>query len=273
MLYFLYKKEDMCMSDYTVEKVAGKVASFFKIVLFFIVGFPLATAGIFELFLTIKRSILFIDAGIFPAGHVMMMFSLALISLSVSALFGKLAFVKLFSKISYGILWSVLGLSVAAGVCFSIYDYSVRDSFEYVDYPSYIEQMNTEVLYETRKCSYSETIYIEGYLTFIENDFRPNAVVQVQQDDSLTEAYRVEVHYKGDTAEMYINSLVDDEGRRVDSLSVWPKSYDYDMSDSDYVYMYKNEENLEYAEPLAIEKIIIRTAYPEMIDVSGIDPR
>ena len=64
-----------------------------------------------------------------------------------------------------------------------------------------------------------------------------------------------------------------DEGRRVDSLSVWGKSYDYDMSDSDYVYMYKNEENLEYAEPLAIEKIIIRTAYPEMIDVSGIDPR
>lgn len=261
------------MSDYTVEKVAGKVASFFKMIVFFIVGFPLAIGGVFELFFTVRRSILFIEAGIFPVSHVMLMLCIAFIFLSMAALFAKLAFAKLFSKISYGILWSVLGLSAAACVCFSLYDYSVRHSFEYVDYPSYVEQMNTEVLYETRKCSYSEAIYIEGYMTFISNNFRPNAVVQVEQDDSLTEAYRVEIHYKGNDAEMHINSLVDDDGKRVDSISVWPKSYDYDMSDSDYVYMYKSKENVEYAEPLAIEKIIIRTAYPEKIDVSGIEPR
>lgn len=83
----------------------------------------------------------------------------------------------------------------------------------------------------------------------------------------------MEIIYKGKEAEMYMfhsDYETEEYGEYTDSINIWPKDYDYELSADDRAYMYKNRVFLEYSEPLVVEKIIIYTAYPEKFDISQI---
>lgn len=209
----------------------------------------------------------FLSSDVFPAAFIMYNICFTMIFISLTFLLLKVLFSKKLAKISAGKAGGVAAVFFVGAIAFNIVNMNQTDRWEWAEYPAYIEQWDTQVLYRTRDCDYSlDRIYFEGYFDFIDYGFRENAVVQTVQDDSLTDKYRIEVYYKGEKSELYI--FTDDD---TENISVYTVDYDYDLSPQDYVYMYENRVNLEYSTPLAIEKIIIRTAYPEKIDISGIE--
>jgi len=238
------------------------------IALFFGVPFTLTAVYMFRqtMMLIYKFSL----STVFPLAFLMQNGCLSIVCLCLAFLFIRMAFPEKLKNIAYFSIGKGLLVAVAARVAFTAINSEQTLGFRYANYPGYIEQWGSDVLYKTVDCDYSDgrILYFSGYFDFIDGGFRESRTVEIKEDSSLKNAYRIEVHYKGDPAELDIYS---DTYRNEENISVWNIDYDYSLSADDYVYMYENKVNLEYCQRLAIEKITIYTAYPQQIDISGIE--
>ncbi len=248
------------------SRILSSLAKAFKIFIFATYGLGFTCAAVRFGVKTVSLAYGLAAAGVYPVAMIMTGVCETLALVCFAAYIWRFAFNQKLGKLSYSTISRYLVIFLIAAAIFSSIDQMQKNDFRYAEYPGYIEDWDVDVLYSTQKCDYSDTLYFEGYMEFTDNNFREQANVQVEYDRALTDAYRIEVHYKGLPSEMYIS----DDGNEY-YISVWTTDYDYRLSVEDYVYMYKNKVDLEYSTPLAIEKIIIRTAYPEKIDVSGIE--
>lgn len=257
------------MSETTVRSPVkvffDAVKIFLKVTLALPFAVLFACAAVFSAVETFSYTAAFMDSSVFPAAFIMKNACVCLTALCFSLLLLRIVFSRRLSRLPLSTAVLLTVVFIMGGGVFSAIDSMQTDDFRWADYPGYIEQWDTKVLYQTVDCDYSGTVEFEGYFSFISGGFRPNRKIMVAEDPSLTDAYRIEVHYKGNPAEMYIYS---DNG--TENVSVWLTDYDYQLSPEDYVYMYENRQNLEYAEPLAIEKIVIYTAYPDRINTDNI---
>jgi len=238
----------------------------FKIFIFATYGLGFTCASVRFGVKTVSLVYGFAAAGVYPVAMIMAGVCETLALVCFAAYIWRFAFSQKLDKLSYSTISRCLVIFLVAAAIFDSIDHMQTGDFRYAVYPDYIEEWTTDVLYSTQECDYSDIIYFEGYMDFIESGFREYANVQVEYDRALTDAYRIEIHYKGLPSEMYIGEY---DGKQ--NISVYTTDYDYELTVEDYVYMYKNKVNLEYSTPLAVEKIIIRTAYSEKIDVSGIE--
>ncbi len=230
-----------------------------------IVGLPFSLifflAGIVFLVEFVQTLFAFVEMKVFPAAYVLENLCIAMILMLPAVGIFAFAFPKILPGIKGGKITALTFVFVFGAVAFSITDTNQTMDFPWRDYPPYIEKYQTKVLYRTEKCDYTDTIIFDGYLNFINNGFKVKEVVEIVEDVSLTDSYRIEVRYKGGDARLDIYEYNGEHG-----INVYLKNYDYDIRPYDVAYMYKYKINLEYAVPLAVEKIIIRTAYPEKIN-------
>ncbi len=247
-------------------RILSSFAKAFKILIFATYGLGFTGAAVWFGVKTVSLAYGLAMAGVYPVAMIMAGVCETLALVCFAAYIWRFTFNQRLEKISYSTISRCLVIFLVAAAIFDSIDHMQTGSFHYAAYPGYIEEWTTDVLYSTQDCDYSDTIYFEGYMDFTGSGFREHANVQVEYDRALTDAYRIEIHYKGLPAEMYIGDYDDRQ-----NVSVYTTDYDYELTVEDYVYMYKNKVNLEYSNPLAVEKIIIRTAYPEKIDVSGIE--
>ena len=248
------------------KKIIDIIVVIIKVLVFSTYGLTMTGAAVWLGAKAVSLTAAFVTAGVYPLGRIMADICETLAMVSFAAFAWRFTFSKKLSWLRYSLISRYLVIFLVATAIFESVDRMQTDDWAYSAYPPYITQWDTDVLYSTQDCDYTDGLYFEGYMDFISSGFREYANVVVEEDSSLTDAYRVEVHYKGLPAEMYIYS----DGER-ENISVYLTNYDYELSAEDYVYMYTHKVDLEYSTPLVIEKIIIRTAYPEKVDVSGIE--
>ncbi len=210
----------------------------------------------------------------FPFGYV---------ATSVFVLLSHIAFLLVPRKLYFpekmqGFTNSTIALTLVVMVVgTSLLDYyneQELDSFPNVDYPSYLNEFPTQTLSEDREYNYSgNKLYFEGFVNFQNSGFRNESRIQVVKNSRFQDSFRVEVKYKGYDAEMYVNTSIDDNGEQKRYIDMWLSdyTYDYDPTPQDYVYMFKYREDSRYSERFAVEKLTIYTAYPELIDTSGLE--
>lgn len=214
----------------------------------------------------------FIEYRVFPAHYIVGKICLVIFALSFSLVFLRLTFNKKLAKISYKTILITMALSVlVTAVCEMVDDVYTND-FRYYSYPPYILDWPTQSVSDTISCDYSQdTIFLRGDFNVTGNSFRRRECLEFIQTPQLTDSYKVEIHYKGKTAEIYLGHNdweMEEYGNYQDNINIWPQDYDYEVPPQDIAYMYKHGVNLEYSEPLVVEKIIIYTAYPEKFDTS-----
>lgn len=193
----------------------------------------------------------------------------AVVVFAVAVLFLRLALGKKM-QINYGPIAAFLTVCLIGGGVLSYWSYEKIQSWEQVSYVPYIDSLPTRQLSQNISCDYQgkSTIYFEGSFEFLSGGFRELKDVSVQYDELCTDKYRVKIYYKGADAEMNV-STTDDDGTKKEYISIWQKEHGYELTAEDYAYMYKNKVNLEYSSRLAVEKIVIFTAYPEKINIEG----
>ncbi len=207
----------------------------------------------------------FAREGVFPFVYILEKICFITMFLIPAAGFLSLAFPKILPGLTFGKTVALTFAFIFGAAAFSVTNQMEKDSWPWHYYPPYIEQYETKVLYETVECDYGSDVKFSGYMKFTTKGFKEKQTVQVIQDASLTDRYRIEVHYKGNEAELDIYNYNGEE-----NINIYLKNYDYKLSPKDTAYMYKHKINLEYSDPLAVEKVIIRTAYPEKIDIQDI---
>ncbi len=259
----------------TVEDI--NLSSFLKLVkigISFPIGCLFTLAGIVEITKTISIFFKFLSAGFVAWAYIMSRLFLGFMAIGVSLFAWRRIFSKKLGFLSYSKIALINFVIAFACAIFSMIDSFIVDEFQNARYPSYIESWPIKTAYSEKDCDYSrDKIYLQGNFSFIKNDFRPDVNVKVVYDDSLTNKYRVEINYKGDPSKVYIrhndyDSDNEQYGKYIDNVDIWTIDYNWDMSDEDIIHMYKYKQDLRYAHHLVIEKIIIRTAYPDKIDVS-----
>ncbi len=261
--------------DYnTQENNTNKTVNTIITVLKMIVGIPtmliaalVAVVGAVE---TMKQFFAFAEAGVYPIAAIMFESCMVGILLCLTVGAARFAFRKLNEKIPSG-LFLALGVTFFVGaMVFSFMDEMEKDSWIRMDYPPYIETWETQVLYKTVDCNYNSRVYFSGYFDFLTRGFRENENIEIVYDESLTNRYRVEIKYKGLKSEMNIYTDTYSDYPK-ENIYIHPIRYDYETSVEDYAYMYKHKVDFEYSDKVAVEKITIRTAYPDMVDVSDIN--
>ncbi len=224
--------------------------------------------GVFGLFDTLADAVRLLSNGVFASAYILGYISLALFLFLLSAIFLRFCFGnRLRDKISYKqLILSSFVMFVCSAVMIAIDDIQC-DNFEWANYNPLVETMPTKSLYDTFDVDYSyDTIEVTGYFCFIHNGFRDQDHVEVIQDDRYSTGMRVEVYYRGCDCELYTAN--NDDGIYI---SVWEEDYEDGLTRDELVYMYKNKIDLEYADRYAIEKVVLRTAYPEKLDISAIE--
>lgn len=216
----------------------------------------------------------FLEYGVFPTTYILAQLCIVAFALGTSLLFLRITFSRKLARISYKPVLTVMAFSLIMATVCGIVDDEYKSDFKTLYYPPYIMEWPTQTVSETNSCDYTQdVIYLSGHFTVSTNGFRQKNCLEFKKTDQLTDSYKVEIHYRGKQAEMYLNNNrweMEDSGRYMDNINIWPMDYDYEVSPQDRAYMYKHRVNLEYSEPLVIEKIIIYTAYPEKFDTSEI---
>lgn len=152
------------------------------------------------------------------------------------------------------------------------------DSFNNVRYPSYLDNEPKQTLVETIDCDYGrlDQINVHCYEVFRGSNFKGKANVEVIYKEDMTDAFGVEVIYRGTPCTLSTDFYQDDDF--IDStvytayigLYYENGDYYYDESPRHIAMMYKYREDLRYTFSYVIEKLNIYTAYPEMFDTSEV---
>ncbi len=214
----------------------------------------------------------FAEYEVFPLPYILSQLCMIGMAVFFSLLISKLLFGKKMEKLPAGKLAMLLVAFSFAGAGFSVMDEYMTDEFPIHYYPPYISDWQAQSVNETIDCDYSkDTIMLSGSFNVINNSFRNSNCLEFVTEPGLTSSFRAEIVYKGNPAEIYIfqeEYLMKEYGEYGFSVNIWPQNYDYELSPQDRAYMYKHGINLEYSEPLVVEKIIIYTPYPEKFDIS-----
>jgi len=224
-----------------------------------------AIYGMYEATVTTMR---FVKAGCFVLPPVLMDVCLAGLCMFIALLFARFAFSAKLQNVRYSTI--ILGCIVTAigGGAFSLLDTNLVDSFRYCRYVPYIEEYRTRTASKGIDINYDDydVVRISGSFTELSSSFRAENIIEIVEDETLTDKLGVVVYYKGIPVEINLR-IYDDE---VD-FYVWEEDYDENkITADDKAYMYKNKIDIEYADKYAVEKVVFKTAYPEKIDVSGI---
>ena len=216
----------------------------------------------------------FLEYGVFPTTYILAQLCITAFALGTSLLFLRITFSRKLDRISYKSVLTVMAFSLIMATVCGIVDDEYRSDFKTLYYPPYIMEWPTQTVSETNSCDYTQdVIYLSGHFTVSTNGFRQKNCLEFKKTDQLTDSYKVEILYKGKKAEIYIHNNeweMEENDIYLHDINIWPMDYDYEVSPQDRAYMYKHRVNLEYSEPLVIEKIIIYTAYPEKFDTSEI---
>ena len=245
-----------------------------KIFFVFPMAFAFCGATVYMLYDFVHLILAFAKYSVYPLAHILSQFCMAIGAAMISLAFIKLLFSQKLKKIQYGKILMLFAVFMVASAVFSLVDDAERQNFDVYYYPPYITTWQTKYAYEELECDYSdEVVRLQGSFVTARDGFRRGDSIQLVTAEDMTDRYRVEIIYKGKDAEMYMshNDYVTDEyGVYTDNINIWPKDYDYELPAEDVAYMYKHKVDLEYSEPLVVEKIIIYTAYPEKFDTSEI---
>lgn len=255
-----------------MNKSVSKIFNVFVKLLRFFVGdllglFTLATASIF-IVKTGKASFAFMREGVYASSYIIMQYSMALVMLSLAALFFRFGLgEKLRDKIGYKELILAFTIAFSFTTFMFFWDEHVKGDFKWRGYVPYVETMPSKSTYAVRKMDYSyDTIELRGYFSFLESNFKNESPVELVQDDNFTDNMRVEVYYRGVDSEINLTEYDDSSIY----INMWEKEYTPEMSIEDLVYMYKYKVDIKYADKFVVEKIVIRTAYPEKLDIENL---
>ncbi|MBP0980507.1 MAG: hypothetical protein J6Q18_02980, partial [Oscillospiraceae bacterium] len=206
----------------------------------------------------------FMEYGVFPTPYIIGQLCLISFALGASMLLLRFTFSRKLAKISYKSVVMVMLISVVVTAVCGMVDDEYTSDFRYCYYPPYILDWPTQTVSGTIDCDYTQdVIYLAGDFNVSSNGFRQKDCLELRKTERLSDSYKVEIHYKGKQAELFIDHSqweMEDNGRYLDRINIWPEDYDYEVPPQDIAYMYKNRVNLEYSEPLVIENIIIYTA-------------
>ena len=264
-----------------MEKQSAVKSAFsfiFKLIRIFVVGpwmviFAL-TSGYMG-YQMLMQFIAFASYSVFPLRYAMVQTSTAIAAAVFSLLFAKMVFYKKLAKLPWGKTFMALVVVLLAGGTFGAIDEIQKQNFTTAYYPPYILNWPSQSVNGEIDCDYSQdTVYLYGDFAITTNSFRQNDCIEFVTVPNLTDSLRVEIVYKGEEAEMYLNEYdyrMDEYGEYTIGVYIWPLDYNYyDNRPEDVAYMYKNKVNLSYSEPIVVEKIIVYTAYPEKFDTSEI---
>lgn len=216
----------------------------------------------------------FIEYRVFPTAYIIGNFCLVMFAFGSAVLFMRITFNKKLAKIRYKTVFVVMAVSMLTAAVCGIADDEYTSDFKYCSYPPYILQWPTQTVSKSNACDYTQdVIYLSGDFNVPGNSFRQKDCLEFRKTERLTDSYKVEIHYRGKQAELFVDNSsweMEEYGRYTDRINIWPQDYDYEVPPQDIAYMYKHRVNLEYSEPLVIEKIIIYTAYPEKFDTGEI---
>jgi len=211
---------------------------------------------------------------VFPTQYILGGLGLAVFAFGFSFLFLRITFNKKLAKIRYRTILITMAVSVALSAVCDLADDDYTQDFDIYPYPPYILDWSVQTVSETVDCDYSQdSIVLRGDFNVAGSGFRVKDCLELVKADSLTDSYKVEILYKGKEAEIYIHNNeweMEENDIYLHDINIWPQDYDYELTPQDVAYMYKHRINLEYSQPLAVEKIIIYTAYPEKFDTSEI---
>ena len=216
----------------------------------------------------------FVRYAVFPTQYILGGLGLAVFAFGFSFLFLRITFNKKLGKIRYRTILITMAVSVVLSAVCDLADDAYIQDFDIYPYPPYILDWPVQTVSEKMECDYSQdTIMLRGDFNVAGSGFRARDCLELVKADSLTDSYKVEILYKGKEAEIYIHNNeweMEENDIYIHDINIWPQDYDYELPPQDVAYMYKHSINLEYSEPLAVEKIIVYTAYPEKFDTSEI---
>ena len=216
----------------------------------------------------------FISYGVFPTHYIVGKLSLAVFAFGFSFLFLRVTFNNKLGKIRYRTIFIAMALSVVVSAACEMVDDVYTQDFDICPYPPYILDWPVQTVSESIECDYSQSnIMLRGDFNVNGNGFRQKECLEFVQIDSLTDSFKVEILYKGKQSEIFLYNSeweMEQYGNCLYDINIWPQDYDYETPPQDIAYMYKHGINLEYSEPLVIEKVIVYTAYPEKFDTSEI---
>lgn len=214
----------------------------------------------------------FAAEGVYPMPYILSQLCTVGMAVFFGLLISKLLFTRMLEKLPARTLFIMLMVISFGAAGFDVMDENATEDFENMYYPPYISQWQTQTITEEINCDYSyDYIPLSGSFTVLSNGFRKSECVEFVTTPSLTDSFNVQIMYKGKQAEIYLHQneyQMEENGLYQFDINIWPQDYDYTLSAQDRAYMYKHGINLEYSEPLAVEKIIIYTAYPEKFDIS-----
>lgn len=273
------------MATINQKSPVGSFIKALKIIFGIIFGLPFGLATLYSAYQNILIIERMVGNGVFPVRFIMKNICVTCIMLCFFVAVIKPVFSEKLSNLPYVNIGLCMGVFVLGGAVFSIVDTYDKINFRYADYPGYIETWPRKIIYKTKECIYPDEsspykIKMSSYMTFLQEGFRNSVQVSVVEDAKLTDSFRIEISYKGEDAELSVYSSSDyysseDIANGISSdqeyhISLWEKNYDDDLTPQDYAYMYKNKVELEYCSKIAVEKVVIYTAYPDKIDVSDI---
>lgn len=223
----------------------------------------------------------FIINGVFPLSHIASNLFIILSGGCLILYYLKYVFFYTkWEKLTFGKISKML-LIFAVAMLLTMAARSMElESYSFVDYPGYIEEMPTKSSRVNRRCNYpdpesGEKIKVYGYLPFI-NDFNGISNVEIVEDPSFNTGIRMEVFYKGNVRDVRLNDYesydYDTDKTTIEyRISMYDDSYGRELTVDDYIYMYKNHVNVEYSYNYAVEKVVLYTAYPDLLDISEIE--
>ena len=258
------------------QSFGSKFFSFILKIIRIFIGVPwmlgFAAASVYMLSRFVQQLAAFVSRGVFPLPYILARLFEAASVIAFGFLPAKLVFSEKLKSLPVRKIFSVFISMILIGGVFHAIDSNATEDFEFYYYPPYIESWPSQsVSYET-DCDYSQdTIYLEGSFNMVASGFRQKECIEFVISPDLTDRFCAEIMYKGSDAEIYLNQseyYMDQYGQYTFNLNIWPLDYDYELPPQDIAYMYKHGVDLEYSEPLVVEKIIIYTAYPEKFDTS-----
>ena len=235
-------------------------------------GVALMIAGVLGTILfgrTFARELIAFSAeGVWPAYHVLNKALICLVP-AVAAVTGAFLMAGEEKALAAGAVAALV--LYGTGTLMRYLDTKEIESFTRVYYPSRIVSEPRKIVTGRREEDLPGTdmVKVEFYEDFLGSNFRDVRKVEIVEDPSLGYTVAVEVAYRGEECQVSVHYYEGEE--YVMYISMYPSGpYSHELTPEETAYMYKYREDIRYASSFAVEKLVIRTAYPDRLDISDI---
>ena len=235
-------------------------------------GVALIIAGVLGVIIlgrTFARELIAFSAeGVWPANHILNKALICLVPVA-AAVTGAFLMAGEEKALAAGAVAALI--LYGTGTLMKFLDTKEIESFTRVNYPSRIVSEPRKIVTDRREEDLpgTDTVKVEFYEDFLGSNFRDVQNVEVVEDPTLGDTVAVEVTYRGEECELSVHYF---EGEQyVMYISMYPAGpYSYELTPEQTAYMYRYREDIRYASSFAVEKLVIRTAYPDRLDISDI---